>query len=183
MEARLVLDTDGLDVNISIFDDWSAINPSPRTFISQLFNKDLVPRPILDFGDDDSPSSSIKMEFEKKIPPISFQEEEKKMGLDCMSGFSSELLGFSFQKSCLRDVQSERMAAKARFNLLKVNTSQSDNEKIMSEVSSSQSGTKNLISSLPEECSSCMLLFPSDSSTSKVESPDHFSDSMVRIFL
>ncbi|KAL0919445.1 hypothetical protein M5K25_011539 [Dendrobium thyrsiflorum] len=166
---------DGMDGNMAIFDDWAACNPSPRTY--EFFSKDFVPRPILDSGEDDSQSSSTTMDFEKKKPPISFEEGGKKMGLGCTSDDSSELIGFNVQKSCLKGVHNEKMAEMARFNMLKAFVSQSDQENIMFEVNSSQNESKNLISSLPEESSSYILLSPGVSPTS-MEYLDKFSVSL-----
>ncbi|KAI0511928.1 hypothetical protein KFK09_012562 [Dendrobium nobile] len=118
------------------------------------------------------------MDFEKKKPPISFEEGGKKMGLDCTSDDSSELIGFNVQKSCLKGVHNEKMAEMARLNMLKAFVSQSDQENIMFEVNSSQNESKNLISSLPEESSSYMLLSPGVNPTS-MEYLDNFSVSLA----
>ncbi|XP_020699068.1 WRKY transcription factor SUSIBA2 isoform X2 [Dendrobium catenatum] len=118
------------------------------------------------------------MDFEKKKPPISFEEGGKKMGLDCTSDDSSELIGFNVQKSCLKGVHNEKMAEMARLNMLKAFVSQSDQENIMFEINSSQNESKNLISSLPEESSSYMLLSPGVN-LSSMEYLDNFSVSLA----
>ncbi|XP_020584287.1 probable WRKY transcription factor 33 isoform X2 [Phalaenopsis equestris] len=155
------LHIDGTDEKLAIFGDWEAFNPSPKTFKSEHFSKDFVLSPVPDVGENDSQTSSITMEFEKKIQP---------MGLDWTSDISSEIFGFNVQNSCWSGTEDEKMATMDPFNMFEVNMSPSEKEKIPFEVNSS----------LPGECSSWMLFSTTVDPTSVEESLNFFpNNSMV----
>lgn len=153
----------GMDDSISIFGDWAASNPSPRTFISNFFNEDTSSRPFPDLGDTGQLGF---MERENKKRTLGYQDEVKKSALEPCSDNLLESIQLNVPKSSTRGALSERMAARPGFSTLTVNTS--------------RSGTENVISSSSDKDSSCLLLSPGVSPTALLESPVFLSNSMAQ---
>ncbi|PKA51353.1 putative WRKY transcription factor 2 [Apostasia shenzhenica] len=164
MEARVEPGMGGVDDNITIFSDWATSNPSSRTFASNFFDGDIMSRPFPGYGEDEN-EGSVKMDSEKHKLRIFSKEEGNETGLES-SSVSVEPIQFTVPKSNLRGALSERMAARAGFSTLTVNTS--------------RSRTENTIPTSPDVQSSYVLLSPGFSPTTLLESPVFLSNSMAQ---
>ncbi|KAG0459412.1 hypothetical protein HPP92_022540 [Vanilla planifolia] len=94
-------DMTGIEENVSIFGDWAASNPSPRTFRSSFFNGDAVSRAFPGLVENGN-QVSMNTEFEKQT------QVERKTG--------SEPVVFNVQKSSAKVALGERMAARVGFS-------------------------------------------------------------------
>ncbi|KAH0459052.1 hypothetical protein IEQ34_011866 [Dendrobium chrysotoxum] len=153
----------GIDDSISIFGDWAASNPSPRTFISKFFNEDTCSRPFPDLGDSTHFGFA---ESENHKSAMVNNEEVEKPALVHSSDIFLEPVQFNVSKSSSKGALSERMAARAGFNTLTVNTS--------------RNGAENVISSPSNKRCSYVLLSPGVSPTTLLESPVFLSNAMAQ---
>ncbi|XP_020588296.1 probable WRKY transcription factor 2 [Phalaenopsis equestris] len=141
----------GIDDKFSIFEEWGTFNPSPITFI-----------PFHDLGDGGHLGSTVS---ENEKTALDYKEEVKSSASEPYSDIFSGTVQFKITKSSSRGALSERIAARAGFSTLTVNTS--------------RNGTENVISSPSDKISSCLVLSPGLSPTAFLESPVLLSNSMA----
>ncbi|XP_072978244.1 probable WRKY transcription factor 2 [Typha angustifolia] len=153
-----------MDDGISMIGDWMPPNPSPRTLVSNFLNGECSLRSFSDMlgqnGSDDAENRSEK----HKVAPCSM-EEENQVKIQNLSDPSPEPNLFGSHKANAHGGLAERMAARAGFNIPKLNTSRV---------------TPTMVTSSTEVQSPYLTIPPGLSPTTLLESPVFLSNAMAQ---
>ncbi|KAG1363824.1 putative WRKY transcription factor 2 [Cocos nucifera] len=156
----------GADDNATMIGDWTSFpNPSPRTFLSTFLNEEFGSTSFSDLlaenGNEGPPPGS-----EKQKTFTDPKEEKVQAGVQYLSDRSLEPSLFGAHKSSLQGGLAERMAARAGFNVPKLN---------MARITSANVG-----SSSSDVRSPYLTIPPGLSPTTLLESPVFLSNSMAQ---
>ncbi|KAL6859030.1 hypothetical protein ACP4OV_018032 [Aristida adscensionis] len=106
----------------ALMEDWMLPSPSPRTLMSSFWNEEFSSGPFSNINVDNS-SSKPQDGIEKSKAPLDSAREENVQDTKASLQFVDSNLFGANQKSNSQAGLAERMAARAGFNLLKIDTS------------------------------------------------------------